>query len=103
STHWTCAHDTISLHVALPISEAVQVVAVLLLGLTRPSSAVPRQPVSAAPTDGPRNVSPLTICPILDDLVLVVGADAVDAPAPPRSEEHTSELQSREKLVCRLL
>src|SRR5690606_41466072 len=28
-------------------------------------------------------------------------ADA--APAGPRSEEHTSELQSREKLVCRLL
>src|SRR5690606_41333011 len=24
-------------------------------------------------------------------------------PAPPRSEEHTSELQSRENLVCRLL
>src|SRR5690606_41266513 len=30
---------------------------------------------------------------------------AVDAPEPrtPRSEEHTSELQSRENLVCRLL
>src|SRR5690606_40127164 len=26
-----------------------------------------------------------------------------DEPAPPRSEEHTSELQSRENLVCRLL
>src|SRR5690606_41559813 len=25
------------------------------------------------------------------------------APSPPRSEEHTSELQSRENLVCRLL
>src|SRR5690606_10356287 len=68
--------------------EAVQVVAVLLLGLTRPSSAVPRQPVSAAPTDGPRDVSPLTICPILDDLVLVVGADPVDAPAPPPRLPH---------------
>src|SRR5690606_16572069 len=29
--------------------------------------------------------------------------DAVIALAPPRSEEHTSELQSRENLVCRLL
>src|SRR5690606_39771411 len=27
----------------------------------------------------------------------------VDAPTPRRSEEHTSELQSRENLVCRLL
>src|SRR5690606_39909470 len=26
-----------------------------------------------------------------------------DCPTPPRSEEHTSELQSRENLVCRLL
>src|SRR6266511_5910510 len=35
-----------------------------------------------------------------------VGADArrpVHAPLWPRSEEHTSELQSRENLVCRLL
>src|SRR5690606_39898495 len=28
---------------------------------------------------------------------------ASSTPAPPRSEEHTSELQSRENLVCRLL
>src|SRR5690606_40822407 len=28
---------------------------------------------------------------------------AIDAPGPERSEEHTSELQSRENLVCRLL
>src|SRR5690606_40805936 len=28
---------------------------------------------------------------------------ALDPDHPPRSEEHTSELQSREKLVCRLL
>src|SRR5690606_40723671 len=33
------------------------------------------------------------------------GGDSPDSPAsfPGRSEEHTSELQSREKLVCRLL
>src|SRR5690606_41931053 len=29
--------------------------------------------------------------------------DAIDPEEPPRSEEHTSELQSRENLVCRLL
>src|SRR5258707_7163549 len=35
------------------------------------------------------------LCPALE-LVL-------DEPIPPRSEEHTSELQSRQYLVCRLL
>src|SRR5690606_41899542 len=36
---------------------------------------------------------------------VTVRADIRDATTPPtvRSEEHTSELQSREKLVCRLL
>src|SRR3712207_7473538 len=46
-----------------------------------------------------------------DDVVLheVVGADPPhggergSAPGPDRSEEHTSELQSRQYLVCRLL
>src|SRR5436309_15449897 len=36
----------------------------------------------------------------------LVGPDACATPSPsltPRSEEHTSELQSRENLVCRLL
>src|SRR5215475_7134735 len=30
-------------------------------------------------------------------------ASAISSPCSPRSEEHTSELQSRENLVCRLL
>src|SRR5690606_40283527 len=34
---------------------------------------------------------------------LDAGAGQAVAPAAPRSEEHTSELQSRENLVCRLL
>src|SRR3712207_9491261 len=41
------------------------------------------------------------------ELAAVVGEDGGDvaqaAPAPTRSEEHTSELQSRQYLVCRLL
>src|SRR3712207_7787316 len=40
-------------------------------------------------------------------LALVLGAAAMEARTPrrgwPRSEEHTSELQSRQYLVCRLL
>src|SRR5690606_41405400 len=35
--------------------------------------------------------------------VLVLGADDLDDVVHLRSEEHTSELQSRENLVCRLL
>src|SRR5438270_13680676 len=38
-------------------------------------------------------------------VVLIQGLVALGnfAPAPPRSEEHTSELQSQSNLVCRLL
>src|SRR3989441_7435432 len=38
-----------------------------------------------------------------DEIVLVEGAQHVDAAARERSEEHTSELQSLAYLVCRLL
>src|SRR3989442_3423531 len=34
---------------------------------------------------------------------VVPGSDTKTPPYPPRSEEHTSELQSRPHLVCRLL
>src|SRR3712207_6960560 len=38
-----------------------------------------------------------------DDLARAADALAARIPAPLRSEEHTSELQSRQYLVCRLL
>src|SRR5690606_41375793 len=47
--------------------------------------------------------------PMLQDLSLIAAQSEADAKrfrdlgVPARSEEHTSELQSREKLVCRLL
>src|SRR3712207_8172132 len=41
--------------------------------------------------------------PARSGTVHVVGPDATAGGAPPRSEEHTSELQSRQYLVCRLL
>src|SRR5690606_41834958 len=37
------------------------------------------------------------------DKVAFTGCSASAVPTSPRSEEHTSELQSRENLVCRLL
>src|SRR5690606_41006073 len=39
---------------------------------------------------------------LVEDLLLLANLDA-ERPHDPRSEEHTSELQSRENLVCRLL
>src|SRR5690606_41577176 len=39
----------------------------------------------------------------VDDMVIVSGFNVHPAEVETRSEEHTSELQSREKLVCRLL
>src|SRR5690606_42152983 len=43
--------------------------------------------------------------PVVFVAVCALGVDPVSGPgeAPLRSEEHTSELQSRENLVCRLL
>src|SRR5258707_9852566 len=55
--------------------------------------------------------SAITVCalPSKDFEITATLAPAAEAPtaarrpAPPRSEEHTSELQSRQYLVCRLL
>src|SRR3712207_7091008 len=79
---------TLSLHDALPISAN-------LAWKSRPCSTPRRcQPVRFAPaTNCPsRSASSATICP-----------EKPTAPSEPRSEEHTSELQSRQYLVCRLL
>src|SRR3712207_8221686 len=69
---------TLSLHDALPIS----------LGAGQGERGVPGD--ARSQRDGP-----------LADLVR--GHDLADQPPAQRSEEHTSELQSRQYLVCRLL
>src|SRR5690606_41057134 len=43
------------------------------------------------------------LVPLLDRPLIGYVLDAVDQAFPGRSEEYTSELQSRENLVCRLL
>src|SRR3712207_7841955 len=53
-----------------------------------PSSEPSSEPTAEADTTGPTSAVP---------------SSARAAAAPPRSEEHTSELQSRQYLVCRLL
>src|SRR3712207_8480682 len=60
---------------------------------------------------GPHPLRPLALAPLgggvervqLDLLTLVALGVAVHADDDTRSEEHTSELQSRQYLVCRLL
>src|SRR3712207_8489098 len=77
---------TLSLHDALPISR--QAAAVHGLGV-RPGRRVGREPVAGLVA--PRRPRPPR------------RPAAGDRPQRPRSEEHTSELQSRQYLVCRLL
>src|SRR3712207_9119599 len=76
---------TLSLHDALPISGASPASA--------PSRAPP--PSTSAPPR-PRRRPRRPGCP-------GTGRTPRGPAAPPRSEEHTSELQSRQYLVCRLL
>src|SRR5207302_11411715 len=86
---------TLSLHDALPICARRR----------RPS-----RPPSAAPRGRARNCAPNRVRAWLDHRPRDRLADSLRAPVRPcdaaarrRSEEHTSELQSRENLVCRLL
>src|SRR3712207_7130863 len=80
---------TLSLHDALPIF-------LLHQALRRPVT----KPYRLAGSDVVVHVRHTT--PDLNTLEQVLGADHYVLP-PTRSEEHTSELQSRQYLVCRLL
>src|SRR5690349_23318787 len=75
---------TLSLHDALPICMTAVVAAAGAF-----SSAIPL-PLSNAPTRTIETIEPNRLCEIM-------------AAPDMRSEEHTSELQSRRDLVCRLL
>src|SRR3712207_8247851 len=52
---------------------------------------------------GPASVAETHLPPVLTRQIHASRPHAPRASAPPRSEEHTSELQSRQYLVCRLL
>src|SRR5690606_42054144 len=81
----TTVISTLSLHDALPICRAP----VRESGSRRAASMRWRQQLQSCPPAVPSRVSPGSISTTKSRL--------------PRSEEHTSELQSRENLVCRLL
>src|SRR5690554_7566440 len=87
---------TLSLHDALPISTGM----VVRVG---PVHCLPSAPLDALPLALRRRV----VRTVLDDLhgrpLAAAAVDGVLSLAPGRSEEHTSELQSRPHLVCRLL
>src|SRR3712207_7877308 len=63
-------------------------------------AALPQQSRSGLLEDAApgRSLLPLVLLGLADDL-----ADSLCRDLDPRSEEHTSELQSRQYLVCRLL
>src|SRR5690606_39775499 len=87
ATHPTKIY-TLSLHDALPISAP------------RPRSPPPTRWRGMTPTTG----TPRPSSSSAESATSANGRSTPPAtPSRPRSEEHTSELQSRENLVCRLL
>src|SRR5690606_41272442 len=94
---------TLSLHDALPILESDRIKLYSLVGMTGKPNLKRGEPMNTATTE-PKSVKlkvafatqPEFFCKPAehrDSFVLVSELD--------RSEEHTSELQSRENLVCR--
>src|SRR5690606_41895701 len=103
-----CRAETRSLHAALPILPGKLRGAGELPGVTV-FSAMPnllrgamRSGVVAEPTRVGANRSHRRANGPMRDAAIHARKQEYDKNAP-RSEEHTSELQSREKLVCRLL
>src|SRR5690606_40300471 len=86
---------TLPLHDALPISAPTWHLALMLAVATLPAVGV-FLALGAAPAGSPAAGRPAADLPRID---LAAGQRAAWS----RSEEHTSELQSRENLVCRLL
>src|SRR5439155_24744923 len=87
---------TLSLHDALPISRGVP-------HLLDARQALVRQHVVVHGGDARGTLRPAQIDPYHIGAVLGIAAHADTYQRAQRSEEHTSELQSRGHLVCRLL
>src|SRR5699024_12408055 len=95
------ARSALSLHDALPISRTVRPI-----GADR--SAVRQGTFAPAPGCGPsapvqRALPPVLVECLAPEKGVNTTTTTSSAAAAPRSEEHTSELQSRFDLVCRLL
>src|SRR5439155_19682316 len=68
-----------------------------------PSSIIPAGPMTSAPASACRTAISLSVAHVPLMSMLPSGLARVHEPLSVRSEEHTSELQSRGHLVCRLL
>src|SRR5690606_42039943 len=90
--------STLSLHDALPISASRSSVA----GAASANGSTPSGPLMAANISATSSELP-AIGPACTTVVPELKPWPVSGMRPKRSEEHTSELQSREKLVCRHL
>src|SRR5690606_41137982 len=91
------ALSTLSLHDALPISAPARRLHPAVTRSDVPVGRASGTPVRHTPVRGsPIRHTPIRHCPVRL-------APAAGRAVPVRSEEHTSELQSRENLVCRLL
>src|SRR5690606_40241687 len=89
--------DARSLHDALPISSGPS----LRVATSRMPATWRAKHVAATARTLPNTLS--TVCGDTPAVSATSLADTDSHPAVKRSEEHTSELQSRENLVCRLL
>src|SRR3712207_7454092 len=75
-----------------------------MIGRPPRSPLFPNPPLSRPPRTGARTAAgPASPDPPLSHPRLDRGRPRLRQPRLPRSEEHTSELQSRQYLVCRLL
>src|SRR5207302_10939521 len=92
-----------SLPDALPISEGIPMRYSIRNGTARLGTAAAVLGLSLLACDRPRLFEPGRTEAARYAAARIVGSYAGTAVATVRSEEHTSELQSRENLVCRLL
>src|SRR5690606_41666901 len=92
------ATSTLSLHDALPICALVAAVAGAGFGLLRAARRVERKGARRLWT-----AAALLLSAAFTALSIIAYLGMGVSPSSSRSEEHTSELQSRENLVCRLL
>src|SRR5690554_7165787 len=103
----------VSLAVKRPVTISMMTIAILLFGFVSlgripvtllPDLAYPTLTVRTDfPGGAPSEIEQLVSKPIEETLGTVKGLRRIESISRARSEEHTSELQSRPHLVCRLL
>src|SRR5207247_11364223 len=96
-------HYTLSLHDALPISTNLDLLALPNVVVTPHLGASTDEAQEKAGVSVAKSVRLALDGELVPDAVNVAGGVISEDVRPGRSEEHTSELQSRVDIVCRLL